>query len=119
MCQLGVLLPAIGALGVVMAAEAQAPLASVYVRDGRVEGTGLKPIDTSASDDTFQVTTLEGVECFLVGHDNSWLRLVLDPAWAGGETGPATIGVRFFDNHPADGPGPVVMQYDSSDPDRL
>ena len=97
---------------------AQAPLARVYVKDGQVVSEGLKPIDTSSWDDTPQVGIVEGVECFVNQGANEWLRLVLDPAWPQDHTGPATIGIRFFDGRPGERSGPVMMQFDSADPTR-
>jgi len=87
-------------LGLATLCVAQPPLARVYVKDGQVVSEGLKPIDTTSWDDTPQVGEVEGVECFVNEGGNEWLRLVLDPAWPQDYTGPATIGIRFFDGRP-------------------
>jgi len=106
-------------LGLATLCVAQPPLARVYVKDGQVVSEGLKPIDTTSWDDTPQVGEVEGVECFVNEGGNEWLRLVLDPAWPQDYTGPATIGIRFFDGRPGERSGPLMMQFDSADPARL
>ena len=93
------------------AAVAQPEVRRVSIARGEVVSEGLKPIVTSSWDDKFQVAEAGGAGCLAVAATNSWLRLVLDPAWPKDWTGPATISVRYFDNT-----GPVVMQVDSSDP---
>jgi len=106
-------------LAVVAVGVAQPQTCRVRVAGGQVVSEGLKPIDTLSWDDTFQLTTVGGVECFAADRQNSWLRMRLDPAWPQDATGPATIGIRYLDNKAAGGGGPVVMQYDSSDPTRM
>jgi hypothetical protein len=100
-------------------AAGQDTVGRVHVEAGQVVSEGLVPIDTASWDDTFELTTMEGVECFALGAQNAWLRLRLDPPWPQDDPGPATIGVRYLDDSSQDDPGPVTLQFDSADPVRL
>ncbi|MEN6549459.1 MAG: hypothetical protein ABFE07_25720 [Armatimonadia bacterium] len=91
-------------------AAAQLDVRRLTINNGQPTIEGIRPIVTSSWDDKFQMGQTGGTEHFIVGADNSWLRLVLDPPWPKDWTGPATIAVRYLDNT-----GPVVMQVDSSD----
>jgi len=83
------------------------------VADGKVVSEGLRALVTSFGGDKFQLKTVDGVECFAADKTSGWLRVVADPPWPAEWTGPATIGLRYYDNQ-----GPVRVQFDCADPAR-
>ena len=95
-------------------AAADGGLRHLSVAGGKVVAQGLQPIDTTSPDDTPAFTTMGGADCLIAAKSNMWLRVLLTEALSQDYRGPVTIGIRYFDNS-----GPVVMQFDSSDPTRL
>lgn len=95
--------------------RAQWPPARWYVADGQVVSEGLKPINTTAGDDKFQIATLGGVEAICANvPGSSWIRVALDPPLPQDWRKPLTVGVKYLDDM-----GQLQLQYDSSDPARL